>query len=150
MIEGARYVHTNLVAGDWRRLADFYQRVFGCEPVGPERDYAGADLEAGTGLPDARLTGAHLSLPGGSAATLEIFSYGSAVDGGERAVNRLGFGHVAFDVPSVADARRAVIDAGGSAVGEVVTLMPAPDRRVTWCYVRDPEGNVIELQSWEG
>jgi predicted enzyme related to lactoylglutathione lyase len=30
MIEGARYVHTNLIARDWRALAGFYQRVFGC------------------------------------------------------------------------------------------------------------------------
>jgi catechol-2,3-dioxygenase len=33
-------------------------------------------------------------------------------------------------------------------VGEVVTLTTAAGRRVTWCYVTDPEGNIIELQSW--
>ncbi len=27
----ARYVHTNLIARDWRTLADFYVGVFGCE-----------------------------------------------------------------------------------------------------------------------
>jgi hypothetical protein len=21
-------------------------------------------------------------------------------------------------------------------------------RRVTWCYVTDPEGNILELQAW--
>jgi predicted enzyme related to lactoylglutathione lyase len=26
----AKYVHTNLVAEDWRGLARFYQEVFGC------------------------------------------------------------------------------------------------------------------------
>jgi predicted enzyme related to lactoylglutathione lyase len=30
-----RYVHTNIVAEDWRRLADFYAKVFGCTPVPP-------------------------------------------------------------------------------------------------------------------
>jgi len=28
-----RYVHTNVVARDWRKLAGFYTRVFGCKPV---------------------------------------------------------------------------------------------------------------------
>jgi len=41
-----------------------------------------------------------------------------------------------------------VIARGGSAVGEVVTSTTATGDRVLWCYVTDPEGNVIELQSW--
>jgi catechol-2,3-dioxygenase len=36
----ARFGHVNLVARDWRRLADFYTRVLGCEFVPPERDWA--------------------------------------------------------------------------------------------------------------
>ena len=50
MIEGARYSHTNIVARDWRALAGFYESVFGCMPVPPERDYSGPVLEAGTGI----------------------------------------------------------------------------------------------------
>jgi hypothetical protein len=37
----AKYVHTNLIAEDWRALAGFYQEVFGCIPVPPERDFQG-------------------------------------------------------------------------------------------------------------
>jgi hypothetical protein len=53
MIAGARYGHTNLVAEDWRALSRFYQDLFGCIPVSPERDFKGPDLERGTerGLP---------------------------------------------------------------------------------------------------
>jgi hypothetical protein len=70
----ARYVHTNVVARDWRALAEFYERVFGCVRVPPERDYRSAALDAGTGLRDAHLTGAHLRLPGwvDSGPTLEL------------------------------------------------------------------------------
>src|SRR5262245_59726127 len=77
VIEGARYAHTNLIAHDWRRLASFYTDLFGCTLVPPERNYSGADLEAGTGVPGAQLTGAHLRLPGhgDSGPTLEIFHY---------------------------------------------------------------------------
>ena len=43
MIHGARYGHTNLIAADWRALASFYEELFGCVPVPPERDYAAGD-----------------------------------------------------------------------------------------------------------
>jgi catechol 2,3-dioxygenase-like lactoylglutathione lyase family enzyme len=34
----ARFGHVNLIARDWRSLADFYVRLFGCEAVPPEHD----------------------------------------------------------------------------------------------------------------
>lgn len=150
MIEGARYVHTNLVARDWRSLAEFYTRLFGCVFVPPERDDAGPVLEAGTGVRGAHMSGVHLRLPGhgDDGPTLEIYGYTPLLDAPGTAVNRPGYGHVAFEVASVIDARRRVLEAGGSPVGEVVTLERPGGRRVTWCYVTDPEGNVVELQSW--
>lgn len=146
----ARYGHTNLIARDWRKLANFYETVFGCEPVPPERDYSGPDLERGTGVPDAALRGVHLRLPGFGAngPTLEIYQYAHEEDQLPPAANRPGFAHIAFAVPEVEDARHEVLDAGGTAVGEVVTLTTSDGRRVTWCYVTDPEGNIVELQAW--
>jgi predicted enzyme related to lactoylglutathione lyase len=146
----ATYVHTNLVAADWRALAAFYQELFGCVPVPPERDYQGDALDAGTGLVGTHLCGAHLRLPGrgDDGPTLEIFTHDPLAERGATAVNHPGFGHVAFEVDDVAAARDAVLGAGGSAVGEVVTLQTASGAMVTWCYVTDPEGNIIELQSW--
>ena len=64
------------------------------------------------------------------------------------AVNRPGFGHIAFVMGDVPSAREAVLAAGGQPVGEMVTLTTATGSKVTWVYVTDPEGNVIELQSW--
>jgi len=63
-------------------------------------------------------------------------------------VNRPGFAHLAFEVEDVALARAEVMAHGGRAIGEVVTLTTQVGRRVTVCYVTDPEGNVIELQCW--
>jgi len=48
----------------------------------------------------------------------------------------------------VPQARETVLAAGGREVGKVVTLQTSDGRRVTWCYVTDPEGNVVEQQSW--
>ena len=150
MISGARYVHTNLIAADWRALARFYQDQFGCVPVPSERDFSGADLERGTGIPGAHLRGMHMRLPGNGedGPTLEIFNYNVLAARSEVAVNRPGFGHIAFVVDDVASARAAVLAAGGHPVGEIVTLTTTAGARVTWVYVTDPEGNVIELQSW--
>ena len=64
MADTARFGHVNLIARDWRKLADFYIERFGCHIVPPERDYSGPDLEAATGVPRAALRGAHLRLPG--------------------------------------------------------------------------------------
>jgi predicted enzyme related to lactoylglutathione lyase len=145
-----KYVHTNLVAEDWQGLANFYQQLFGCVPIPPERDLQGKDLEAGTGLPGAHLRGIHLRLPGygEDGPTLEIFNYNVLADRGQAAVNRPGLGHIAFAVDDVAATRQAVLQAGGRAVGDVVTIQIASGARVTWCYVTDPEGNAVELQSW--
>jgi predicted enzyme related to lactoylglutathione lyase len=150
MIEAAKYGHTNLIARDWRALASFYERVFGCVPVPPERDFAGPELEAGTGVAGARLQGVHLRLPGHGpqGPTLEIFQYSQLAAGVPTAVNRPGFGHIAFTVADVPAAREEVLAAGGRPIGEVVTLTTATGARVTWCYVTDPEGNALELQSW--
>ena len=146
----AKYVHTNLIAEDWRSLASFYQDLFGCIPVPPERDLQGEKLEAGTGLPNAHLRGIHLRLPGygEDGPTLEIFNYSTLESRGKTTVNRPGFGHIAFSVEDVAAAQTAVLQAGGQSVGEIVTLQVASGAQVTWCYVTDPEGNTIELQSW--
>ncbi len=150
MTLSAKYAHTNLVASDWQRLATWYEELFGCTPVPPERDYQGEDLDAGTGLHGARLRGVHLRLPryGEDGPTLEIYNYNMLEPRSATAVNRPGYGHIAFGVDDVAAARKAVLDAGGRAVGEVVMLTTAIGTKVTWCYVTDPEGNILELQSW--
>jgi len=36
----------------------------------------------------------------------------------------------------------------GKSIGDVVVLTTSVGSKVTWCYVTDPEGNIIELQSW--
>ncbi|PKQ15717.1 MAG: glyoxalase [Actinobacteria bacterium HGW-Actinobacteria-7] len=150
MIQGVRYAHTNIVARDWRSLAAFYERLFGCVPVPPERDYSGPELEAGTGVAGASMAGVHLRLPGhgDSGPTLEIYSYTPPTESIKPAVSRPGFAHLSFEVSSVEEAREQVLAAGGRPVGEIVTLTTATGARITWCYVTDPEGNILELQCW--
>ena len=145
-----RYVHTNLIARDWRALSSFYVRLFDCKPVPPERDLSGDWLDAATGIDKSHLTGIHLRLPGhgDTGPTLEIFSYDAVASRPDMAPNTPGFGHIAFlvdDVPAVA---AEVLDAGGTAIGELVSRDVPGVGRLTFQYLRDPEGNIVEIQSW--
>jgi catechol 2,3-dioxygenase-like lactoylglutathione lyase family enzyme len=146
----ARFVHTNIVARDWRKLAQFYEQVLGCTPVPPERNLEGQWLEDGTGVPGARIQGIHLRLPGYGAEgpTLEIFQYNYQEERPETAINRPGFGHIAFVVDDVEAARDAVLAAGGGVVGKVVSLSVPSAGTVVFVYITDPEGNIIEFQHW--
>ena len=98
-----KYVHTNIIAGDWRKLAQFYCTVFGCSRKLPERDLQGEWLNRATNINDARLQGIHLNLPGyvENGPTLEIFQYSQSITGNTPAVNRQGYGHLAFQVEDV-------------------------------------------------
>ena len=146
----AKFVHTNLIARDWKKLVRFYSKVFGCEPKGPERDMAGAWLDGLTSLRNAHLRGVHLRLPGydDNGPTLEIFGYDQLIEGELPGVNRFGFAHIAFGVDDVDQALQAVITAGGSTVGDVVTTQVDGVGLLRVVYARDPEGNIIELQKW--
>ena len=144
----ARFVHTNLVARDWRTLAAFYERVFGCIPVPPERDLVGQWLDDATGLQDARIHGVHLRLPGYSdrGPTLEVFQYDERLGPLPTVSNRPGFGHIAFAVDDVDAACDAIIRAGGSLVGEIVRVEIPGAGEIEFAYAADPEGNIIEVQ----
>jgi len=79
---------------------------------------------------------------------LEVVQYTTQDSGPRPAINRPGLAHIAFAVEDVAAARDAVLAAGGGTVGEVVSLDVPGAGRVTFVYVSDPEGNIIELQRW--
>jgi len=145
-----RYAHTNLVARDWKRLADFYQRLFDCVPISSERDHHGPKFEALTARPSAHARGRHLRLPGHgeNGPTLEIFEFESAEASQRPEIARRGFAHIAFEVPDVQKKRAEVLAAGGRDYGQIVTLDIAGAGRLRLCYMCDPEGNIIELQTW--
>jgi len=146
----ARYVHTNLVARDWRRLVAFYVDVLGCAAVPPQRDLSGAWLEAATGLTNARVQGIHLRLPGHgpTGPTLEVFAYDEPAEAVAPQINRPGLAHLAFAVDDLPAAVAAVLAAGGSLVGEVVDTTIPGVGELCFAYAADPEGNIVELQRW--
>lgn len=146
----AKYTHTNLIARDWKALSSFYQAVFGCVPVPPERDLSGDWLDGATGLTGSHIRGIHLRLPGhgDGGPTLEIFQYGSMPEHPEVKPNTPGFSHIAFAVDDVPAMARTVLDNGGSEVGVLVSREVPGAGLLTFQYVADPEGNIVEIQNW--
>lgn len=146
-----RYRHTNIVARDWRKLAEFYSEVFACRPIPPTRDQSDEKLGRGIGVAGAKLTGTHLLLPGfpEGGPTLEIYQYEQMQDAPSPVANRPGFTHIAFEVDDVGATLAKLIKYGGSAVGETVTLPVEGAGKVTFVYAADPEGNIVEIQRWD-
>jgi catechol 2,3-dioxygenase-like lactoylglutathione lyase family enzyme len=92
----------------------------------------------------------HLRLPGHGEAgpTLEVFTYSELSQSLEPRVNRPGYGHLAFQVDSVPMPAESP-GRGRTRRGRRRDADDGDGARVTWCYVTDPEGNILELQAWQ-
>ena len=145
-----RYTHTNIIAKDWRKLADFYIKVFGCEFAPPERDLSGAWMDKLVNMSDVKVKGCHLKLPGyENGPTLEIFSYDPANKVEEaKPIHRYGLAHLAFHVDDVQAVLTDFESNGGSAYGELVQEEFPGRGTLTVVYACDPEGNIVEIQNW--
>lgn len=146
-----KYVHTNLVAKDWKKLAQFYIDVFECVPTYPERDISGIWIEKMTQIDNARVRGIHLKLPGYiNGPTIEIFEYNIAASSDvPQQINKYGFGHIAFHVTDVEETVEKLITEGGSKYGELVETEIQGVGNLKAIYAKDPEGNIIEIQNWK-
>ena len=98
-----RYAHINIIARDWRRICEFYEKVFDCEPWSSERDHHGPHIDALTNMPGLRVQGRHLRVPGHgpNGPTIEIFTCSENGEDYPRSLNRPGFAHLAFEVDDI-------------------------------------------------
>lgn len=146
-----RYAHTNIAARDWRSLTDFYIEVFDCKIKPPQRNLSGKWLDQATGLTDAELEGVHLLLPGydESGPTLEIFTYKEMHENSPIMANNIGFTHIAFEVEDVTKTLEIAVNHGASILGEITEKAVDGVGMLKFVYFRDPEGNIIEIQSWQ-
>ncbi len=146
-----RFAHTNIVAKDWRKLSEFYVKVFDCKIKPPERNLSGAWLDRATGLQNAALEGVHLLLPGhgDNGPTLEIFSYQKMLDGSLMMADHIGITHIAFEVHDVDRTLDEAIKQGGQPLGQITEKAVDGVGELKFVYFRDPEGNIVEIQSWK-
>ncbi len=145
-----RYAHTNIIAQDWQLLCQFYTEVFNCIPVPPKREQSGGWLDKGTGVKNASLQGMHLRLPGygDQGPTLEIYSYSDILANQKPLPNRKGYGHLAFEVDQLEQCLNKALEKGAQKHGEISTTKVEGVGTISFIYISDPEGNIIELQHW--
>lgn len=146
-----RFAHTNIVAKNWKLLSDFYIKVLDCKIKPPERKLSGAWLDRATGLKNAALEGAHLLLPGHgeNGPTLEIFSYKKMHACNSIMANHIGITHIAFEVHDVDQTLDEAIKNGGQLLGQIAEKTVEGVGELKFVYFRDPEGNIVEIQSWK-
>ena len=150
MSEKIKFAHTNIIARDWKKLAQFYMNVFGCEPVYPERDLSGEWIDNMTKIPEVKIRGIHLKLPGyQDGPTLEIFEYDKlSVYGNKPLINEPGFRHIAFHVNDVEETLYKLIANGGDTYGDLIEKEFEGIGIIKVIYAKDIEGNIIEIQNW--
>jgi catechol 2,3-dioxygenase-like lactoylglutathione lyase family enzyme len=144
-----RFAHTNIAADNWKALADFYIEVFQCRVKPPERKLSGSWLDRATGLPNVKLEGVHLILPGydDDGPTLEIFSYEDMQACEPCMPNRPGLTHIAFEVDDADRTLRQALEKGAQLLGDVSKMTVNGVCSLKFVYIRDPEGNIVEIQS---
>jgi catechol 2,3-dioxygenase-like lactoylglutathione lyase family enzyme len=149
-----RLAHVSITAKDLDRLAEFYRKALGFTEARPEKSFSGAWLEKGTGVPGASIRRVHLRLPGSSpdGALLELIEYSASIDGSTPpAANRTGLRHIAIETGTAEELARLhdlVIEHGGSGLGDISENHIDGLGTVTFVYMTDPEGNIVELLYW--
>ena len=149
-----RITHVSITARDLRKLREFYERALGFVEARPERNFSGAWLAKGTGVGGASICRVHLKLPGqeSGGTLLELIEYSDTVDDfTEPAANRTGLRHIALETGSAEELvklRDSVLEHGGAGLGELTEKVIDGLGTVTFIYMTDPEGNIIELIHW--
>ena len=133
-----RIDHFSFTVGNIEESAAFYRRL-GFEPF---KRYvsAGPDADAGTDTPDAEIDINWLRHTAGG-PMLELLRYQNAVVEPARHNSEVGAAHICLCVDDVKSAYEELIKAG-------VTFISAPhtdEFGVSWVYMRDPDGNAVEL-----
>jgi catechol 2,3-dioxygenase-like lactoylglutathione lyase family enzyme len=135
------FVHIGLVVEDLDETVRFLE-LLGLD-CGEPGVFSGEWIDRIIGLEDVTVEIVMVRGPGGS-DVFEVVSFHSPSAGAEEvapAANRPGLRHVAFKVDDVRNVVERVRAAGWETVGEIVNF----EDTFLLCYVRGPEGLIVEL-----
>lgn len=141
--------HICLVARDAEMLAAFYRAVFDCKVKRDAKIIPAELVERGTEVKNSDVTSIWLSFSDCDRPFLEILQFNTPPEPKLTAVNTPGFGHLSFQVDDILSTLKSVLAHGGSQIGELTTLK-AGNRDIKILFVRDPEGNILELEEGGG
>jgi catechol 2,3-dioxygenase-like lactoylglutathione lyase family enzyme len=133
-----RVDHTSFTVSDIEQSNEFFAKL----GFQPHKRYvsAGPDAEEGVGVPGADIDISWLRHPSGG-PMLELLRYRNEPASTAPLNSKVGAAHICLCVEDVETEY-------GRLVGEGVTFVSAPhadEFGVRWVYMRDPDGNVVEL-----
>ncbi|PKR77349.1 glyoxalase [Halalkalibacillus sediminis] len=136
-----RIDHVGVIVNDLSAAKEFFLD-FGLEMLG-EGEVEGEWVERIIGLNDVKETVVMLGAPGGQ-ATLELVKFHKPVD--EKGIqqsfaNTLGLRHIAFAVEDIESIVAKMKKKGTELIGEIQNY----EDTYKLCYVRGPEGIILEL-----
>ena len=139
------FVHIGITVTDIDKFAEFYGAHFGFElkmrgTFPPEFIAAAPDLYR---LKEGSYADfAFLAAPNG--VVLELFRFNELLPAQTTVWNLPGYHHICLNVESVPDAYKAMSAAGVEFFFEPKQMGPNPGAH--WVFLKDPDGNMIELQ----
>ena len=134
------FSHAGITVSDFNRAVKFYREIFGCALVGvadtpPDRVRSFFAVDA----PAPRCKIGWIRVPGGG--VLEIFAFEPAQPPAAIPWNRVGLTHFSFNVTGLQKWHDR-LKAGGV---EIVTAPEKSPRGHSFFFIRDGDGNLIEL-----
>ncbi|MEP6815067.1 MAG: VOC family protein [Marmoricola sp.] len=134
------FSHVAITVSDFNAAVRFYADVFGAPLVGVS-DTPTARVRAFFGVdgPEPTCKIGWIRVPGG--ATIEIFEFQPQRPAAEVVWNRLGATHIAFNVKGTQRWHDYLVDKGV----EIVCPPEQSPHGHTFFFVKDPDGNLIEL-----
>lgn len=140
MITG--FNHTSFTVAEIGKSVEFWRDAMGFElaSLSPRN---GDWQERITGVPGAELMVAHLY---GHGHHMEFIQYTSGAENASAPPpSRHCAAHVCFEVKDILSVRERLFSAGATPQGEIVEVRNGPVEGCRACYIRDPNGIIVEL-----
>jgi catechol 2,3-dioxygenase-like lactoylglutathione lyase family enzyme len=135
------FSHVAITVADFNRTVRFYDDAFGARVVGVNCDHDPQRLRTFFGVqadaPELKI--GWIRVPGG--ATIEVFEFRPTGPGSDVEWTRPGLTHLSFNVRNTTKWHDHLVSKG-------VEVVSAPERSPkghTFFFVKDPDGNLIEL-----
>ncbi|ERH00522.1 MAG: lactoylglutathione lyase [Halonotius sp. J07HN6] len=129
--------HVGLTVSDLESAVEFYQSVFDCSVVA-EFSVAGDAFATGVGIDGASARFAHLDL---GSIRLELVAYDPVGRGpSDGDLNEPGATHLGVEVDDIDDFYDSI-----PADVETISEPQTTDTGTTICFLRDPDGHLVEV-----
>ncbi len=139
-----RIRHVSLATPDMDSALRFYSRLLGGQKprrAGRFIKLSGSALDQISGLPDAEIQMAWFQTRNLELEIIQYHSHPPARSSTARAVNALGYNMIVFDVSNLELARKQLLEAGGTLVGDIEEMDGGEI-----LFARDPDGNLLGFQ----